>query len=84
MEDYKAQYEAIKAENASLNGALEQFTANKMALESTMQELMSANINIKASAMLLEKKVTDLQTELATLKSAVTGTEVAVDLTDAA
>ena len=84
MEDFKTQYEVSQQENKRLNETIEQYHANKLALESTAQELLAANINFKAGAMLLEKKVTDLQTEIATLKNAAAITESVVDLTEVA
>ncbi len=71
MEDFKAQYEAVKAENDNLKQVLEQYQANKQAIEGAIQEFMAANINLKASEILSGNNLAKLKAEIAALKAEI-------------
>lgn len=47
--DLQAKIDQLQASNDSLVGTIKSFAANKKALETTVQELMNANINLKGS-----------------------------------
>ena len=88
MEDFKAQFEASQTELANIKSILEQYQANKQALETTTQDLLAANINLKASELLSAGVIARLKAEVATLKAEAEKTAAVVspdaELTDAA
>lgn len=71
MEDFKAQFEASQAELANLRSILEQYQANKQAIEGTVNDLLAANINLKASEILSGNNIGKLKAEIASLKAEI-------------
>lgn len=88
MDELQTKFDALQAENTNLKQVIEQYQANKQAVESTIQELLAANINFKASEFMSAGKINRLQNEIVTLKAeaekTVTPVVPAAELTDAA
>ena len=61
----------LTAENENFKILLEQFQAQKNALEETLRELLSANINLKANLGLVSKKLDTLTSENASLSTQI-------------
>jgi len=66
--DLQAKNTAYASENKSLKDVIEQLDAQKNALDQTLREVLSANINFKAGLAVLEKRFHDSLVEAAVLK----------------
>ncbi|HKC68457.1 MAG TPA: hypothetical protein VKG26_09515 [Bacteroidia bacterium] len=61
--------EALKQENTALKGIIDQISAQKDALSGTVNDILQANVNLKAGNILFQKKVTTLEQEVNKLKA---------------
>ena len=62
---------ALESENASLKIMIDQLRSTNHALDSTLVEILKANINLKASAHLLETKANRLTLEVEGLNGTI-------------
>ncbi len=86
MEDAEqilAQRNALQSENTGLKNMIEQLSAEKTALSQTVKDILDANINLKAGAFLLEKRLQSFYDQLQQKISEVNNLTLAKDALEA-